>query len=212
MSPLLLQPVGPKAPQLHSVRLHSACPVRAKLQQALSLLLPSAEETPLQRSSSVELWMHSSTGVFVMCSMVSCRCLNLSFSCWVRAASLAFFCWSLSASLHTSGELPFLRRLFFISRALCCLSRYSRAHCRQAFCCSSQLHALPGSTKSSSADSGSWSRASATVSRVVCCPALWLLQGLCGSASWKDQGSIWQLATARAQGPLPSGEQELCIS
>lgn len=81
-------------------------------------------------SSSVEFWMHSGTAAFIKCSMISCRCLHLSFSWSVRAATLASFCWSLSTSLHASGELSFLRRWFSISRAQSCLSRCSRVHSR----------------------------------------------------------------------------------
>ena len=163
-------------------------------------------------SSSVELWMGSGTGVFIRCLMVSCRCLHLSFSCPVRAASLALFCWSLSASLNASGELLFLRRWFSISRARRCLSRFPRACCRQAFYSSSRLHALPGSTKSSPTGFGTWSRAPTTAWHVVCCSALWLSWGVCCSVNRKDQGLIWRLAAARAWGPFPSGKQELCIS
>jgi len=158
-------------------------------------------------SSSVELWIGSGTGVFIRCSTISCRHLLLSLRRSVRADDLVFFCCSLSASFHASGEFPLLRRWVSISRALHCLSKTSRARCRQGAllqelaACATRRHQVfpPGS--------GTWSRASAIALRVFCCPALWLSGRLPCSANRKDQGLTWWLAAARVEAHLHQGSR-----
>lgn len=76
------------------------------------------------------------------------------------------------------------------------------------FCSGSQLQVLPGSTKSSPAGSGTWSRASTTAWHDVCCPALWLSGGLACSANWKVQDLIWWLAAAKTRFPQGSRSSE----
>lgn len=121
--------------------------------------------------------------------------------------------------MHASGELLFLRRKFSISRAPRCLSRSCMARCRRAFCSSSWLQMLPGSTKSYSAGSGTWSRAPTTASHVICCQHCGFrevfpvaptrkAEARCGSWLWPGPGAHFPLGSRMSASPDGPAAQE----